>query len=54
MLLNQPKTNHIYWINKYEADSALNNLQWLICKKNPKQTISNIFNIYVLRGFGIK
>ena len=39
----------------YKEDLALNNLQWLICHKTKaNQTKSYIFNIYVLRGFGIE
>ena len=49
-------TNHIYliyiYIYIYEEDLALNNLYRLICHKT--QTKSYIFNIYVLRRFGIK
>ena len=36
-----------------KEDLALNNLQWLICHK-PNQTKSNIINICVESGFGIK
>ena len=32
--------NHIYLINMYKLDLALNNLQWLICHKTkPNQTL---------------
>ena len=30
---NPTKPNHIYLINMYKEDLALNNLQWLICHK---------------------
>ena len=33
MLLNSTKPNHIYLIYMYKEDLALNNLQWLICRK---------------------
>ena len=33
-------------------DLALDNLQWLICHKIQPQP-NDIFNIYVIRGFGI-
>ena len=39
----------------YKEDLALNNAQWLIYHKTkPNQTKSNVFNIYVEGGFGIK
>ena len=37
----------------YKEDLALNNLLWLVCHK-PNQIKSYIFDIDVLREFGIK
>ena len=45
----------IYLIYMYKKDLVLNNIPWLICHKTkPNQTKSHVFNIYEIKGFGIK
>ena len=46
--IESTKPNHIYLINMYKEDLALNNLQWLICHKTkPKQTILKSFTLEI-------
>ena len=45
----------ILHIKEHKEDLALNNLQWVICRKNQPNLIIYIYiYIYILKGFGIK
>ena len=41
MLSTKCVEKSIYLIHMYKKDMALNNLQWLICQKRPKQSKPN-------------
>ena len=43
MLYKQKKTNHVYSLYMHKENSALNDLQWLICHKSKPNHVYSIY-----------